>query len=252
METVRHDAFTPGETIVSPILLMGPSTTGKSAVAKMIARTIGAEIVNADRFYTYANDEFCVGLGLMPGELDDGIPRHLYGVRSPREQPLARDEYAEAAIGVIDGITSRSVPAVVEGCTLYYNAELYAHYGPQHCVRLSWQSRNDPPGRIDSRIRKAIDSGLYDETERNIEAGYALTFPMYSYLYTLAQEIGREPHNEQIYMNVQRAIWLRMVLAQDRWYENRTKAVRMDSTARDSRELAGRIINLMVERSTGT
>ena len=36
-----------------PIVILGPTTVGKTDVAFELARRVGAEIINADKFYLY-------------------------------------------------------------------------------------------------------------------------------------------------------------------------------------------------------
>ena len=102
------------------IYLVGPTGSGKSALALEIAERIGGEIVNADAFQLYRGLDICTA---KPSREDrQRVPHHLFDVLSPDEICDAQF-YSELARPVIADIISRGrVPIVVGGSGLYVKA----------------------------------------------------------------------------------------------------------------------------------
>lgn len=94
------------------IAVVGPTATGKSAVAIEIARQLGAEIVNADAFQVYRGMDIGTAK-LGPGERG-GITHHLLDVRDVRAD-LSVAEYQKMGRDVLAELAQRDVPAVVVG-----------------------------------------------------------------------------------------------------------------------------------------
>lgn len=106
--------------ISSPFFLVGPTASGKSALAAALAARVGGEIVNADAFQLYQ------GMDLLTAkptaEEQAQVPHHLYGVL-PLTEACDAQQYAALAQGVIADIQSRGrIPIVVGGSGLYIKA----------------------------------------------------------------------------------------------------------------------------------
>ena len=166
--------------VLSPIILMGATTMGKSDIGNEIADITNAEIVNADKFYLYAGKVFMLGLGLGRDELQDGRPRHLYGSLEPFDEPLAAEQYLAAATEVISEIHASGKPVIVDGCIRSYNAALVGHYGLNHAVGITCDNRDKQNWRtfIRRRGQQLIRMGLFDEAEYVEKEGYSDTFPV--------------------------------------------------------------------------
>ena len=68
-----------------PLALLGPTASGKSALAVALARQVGGTVVNGDPFQSLAGLE--IGTG-QPGPAERGSVRHLgYGVFLPDHRP---------------------------------------------------------------------------------------------------------------------------------------------------------------------
>ncbi|SKB04923.1 tRNA dimethylallyltransferase [Prosthecobacter debontii] len=103
-----------------PFFLVGPTASGKSALAAALAEKIGGEVVNADAFQLYQ------GMDLLTAKpsLEDlaRVPHHLYGV-VPLTESCDAQRYREMALAVIAEIQSRGRwPIVVGGSGLYIKA----------------------------------------------------------------------------------------------------------------------------------
>jgi tRNA A37 N6-isopentenylltransferase MiaA len=183
---------------ISPVILVGPTFVGKSALAGALAGGLESwagtyptelgtrvQIVAADKYYLYAKDPFMLGLGLTPAELNDGRQRPLHGSLDPRDPLPTTDAYLAKALDAIDQVHADGDLAVVEGCSYSYAMALIGHFGVQHAIRLTWPTSELM--RLGQTISDAFDSlvnlGLYEETERGLSAGYEHTYPMSSLIY---------------------------------------------------------------------
>ncbi len=100
-----------------PYYIVGPTASGKSALAIALAERIGGEIVNADAFQLYQGLDICTAKP-NPTELER-VPHHLYSVINPTELCDAQRfcDLARAAIAEIIG--RGKTPVVVGGSGLY-------------------------------------------------------------------------------------------------------------------------------------
>ena len=105
-----------------PVLLalVGPTATGKSALALSLAARVGGEIVGCDSTAVYRG--FDIGTDKVPAREQRGIPHHLVDVVDPAEVYSAA-RYSRDAARVVQEVTSRGrLPIVAGGTGLYYRA----------------------------------------------------------------------------------------------------------------------------------
>jgi tRNA dimethylallyltransferase len=102
------------------IAILGPTATGKSALALALAEELGGEIVNADALQVYRG--FDVGTA-KPGPAEQArVRHHLIDILAPHERYSA-GEFARRAREAIAEIRDRgAVPLVVGGSGLYLRA----------------------------------------------------------------------------------------------------------------------------------
>jgi tRNA dimethylallyltransferase len=104
------------------IAVVGPTGSGKSALAMAIARAFQGEIVNCDSLQLYRG--FDIGTAKTPVAERLEIPHHLFDVLTP-EQSYSAGDYARAARSVIQDISARSrLPILVGGTGFYLRALL--------------------------------------------------------------------------------------------------------------------------------
>ncbi len=97
--------------------IVGPTGSGKSALAMRIAESLNAEIVNADSRQFYRGMD--IGTAKPTADERRRVPHHLIDVRTPGE-PLDVAEYSRLARETISEIASRGHhPIVVGGSGLY-------------------------------------------------------------------------------------------------------------------------------------
>lgn len=102
------------------VCLLGPTASGKSALAIQAARCFGGEVINADSMQVYRG--LGVGTGVPPAEWMAEVPHHLYQYLAPDEEPDAA-AWARAAAGVIEPVaTAGRLPLVVGGTFFWVRA----------------------------------------------------------------------------------------------------------------------------------
>ena len=104
------------------LFLVGPTASGKSAVAYELAQRLGGDIVSADSMQVYR------GAPLLtqqpPREWQSRVPHHLIACRDVGE-PWSAAEFCRSALPLIAAIRSRNrLPLIVGGTGLYVRALL--------------------------------------------------------------------------------------------------------------------------------
>ena len=104
------------------IALMGPTASGKSALALEWAQRLGGEIVSVDSALVYRG--LNIGAAKPTAEERAQAPHHLIDLRDPW-QPYSAAEFASDARIAIAGIVARGkVPILAGGTGLYFRALL--------------------------------------------------------------------------------------------------------------------------------
>jgi len=102
------------------VALVGPTGTGKSAIAVEVAKAVGGEIVALDSMQVYRRLDIGTAKP-TPAERGE-IPHHLIDLVEP-DGPFTAVDYARSAHHVITGIHARGrLPLVVGGSGLYLRA----------------------------------------------------------------------------------------------------------------------------------
>ena len=104
------------------VAVVGPTATGKTALAVALAQRLGGEVVNADSMQLYR------GMDIGTAKPDDaergGVPHHLLDLWHVR-QPASVAEYRDLARAEIDRLRAAgTVPLLVGGSGLYVRAVL--------------------------------------------------------------------------------------------------------------------------------
>jgi tRNA dimethylallyltransferase len=105
-----------------PVLIAGPTASGKSALALALAERLGGTVVNADSMQVYR--ELSI-LTARPTPQDEArAPHALYGFVSGAEVYSAGRYAADAAQAIARALGEGRVPIVVGGTGLYFKALL--------------------------------------------------------------------------------------------------------------------------------
>lgn len=104
-------------------VVVGPTASGKTALAIELAEQLNGEIVGADSVQIYRH--FDIGSGKPSAEELARVPHHLIGVVDPAED-IDASRFAELADAAIADIVARGkVPIVCGGTFLWVRALLY-------------------------------------------------------------------------------------------------------------------------------
>jgi tRNA dimethylallyltransferase len=99
---------------------MGPTASGKSALALALAQRLGGEIVSADSAQVYRGMD--IGTAKPDAATRAIVPHHLLDLIHPTE-PYSAARFREDALAAIAAIRSRGhVPIVAGGTMLYFKA----------------------------------------------------------------------------------------------------------------------------------
>ena len=110
-------------TAVPPVVaVVGPTATGKTALAVALAHRLGGEVVNADSMQLYRGMD--IGTAKPTAAERDGVPHHLLDLWHVRE-PASVAEYRQRARAEVDRLRAAGVvPFLVGGSGLYVRAVL--------------------------------------------------------------------------------------------------------------------------------
>ena len=104
------------------ILLMGPTASGKTAVALELARVLPCEIVSVDSALVYKDMD--IGTAKPAPAERDAVPHHLIDLIEPHETYSAA-RFRDDALAAMREITERgNIPLLVGGTMLYFKALL--------------------------------------------------------------------------------------------------------------------------------
>ncbi len=102
------------------LVLLGPTATGKTETAILVAQALGGEVVSADSMYFYRGMD--IATAKPTPEEQRGVPHHLIDILDP-DEAFSVAEYKARAEAVIDDILARGrVPILVGGSGLYIRA----------------------------------------------------------------------------------------------------------------------------------
>ncbi len=188
---------TPTDPLLAVIL--GPTASGKSALALSMAERFSGEIVSCDSVAVYRHFE--IGTA-KPSHEDRGrVPHYLIDVAEPGEAFTA-GEYARQARAALNAIAKRGhLPVVVGGTGLYLRALLEGLFpGPQRSDKLRerLRARANEKGpdylhrlllRFDPEAASKIHANDVPKLIRAIEVRMATRAPMSE----LWQQRGRDP-----------------------------------------------------------
>lgn len=177
------------------VAIVGPTATGKSALAIALARRFDGEVLACDSTAVYRGID--IGTDKVPPDAQQGVPHHLVDLVEPTEVYSAA-RYAEDAARVAREVVARGrLPILAGGTGFYYRALVRGLFpgpardealrarlervadrrGPEFLHR--WLGRVDPPSaqRILPRDRMRLVRALevYLLTRKPLTAHFAAT-----------------------------------------------------------------------------
>ncbi|MCL6453400.1 MAG: tRNA (adenosine(37)-N6)-dimethylallyltransferase MiaA [Alicyclobacillus sp.] len=133
---------TTDTSVRQPVLcIVGPTATGKSALAVRVAKAVGGEVLSADSMQVYRGMD--IGTAKLTAEEMQGVPHHLMDLVDPKE-PFTVADWTRAADEVIARLHALGrLPVVVGGTGLYIRAIVedldFAEQPGSAAARAHWQ-----------------------------------------------------------------------------------------------------------------
>jgi len=154
------------------IVVLGPTASGKTALAVQIAQQFNGEVVSADSRQIYR--EMNIGTNKATLEERQGIKHHLLDIARPDEK-ITLFDWQKLAFQTIDMILANGKLPILCGGTGLYISSILQNYDPilnkhQECpyeflvFGLS-PERTDLYKKIDRRVLDMVDNGLFDEVK---------------------------------------------------------------------------------------
>ena len=169
------------------VVLLGPTASGKTALALELAERFALEIINVDSRQLYR--QMSVGTAKPSPEQQARIRHHLLDLRDP-DQPITLQEFQQEALRAVNhSLATRGAAFLVGGSGLYLKAltgglrppavapqpalrRQLAHLGQPLCHQLL--TRADPEAAVRIASADAV------RTQRALEVLYATGAPMSS------------------------------------------------------------------------
>ncbi|MEU3770466.1 tRNA (adenosine(37)-N6)-dimethylallyltransferase MiaA [Amycolatopsis keratiniphila] len=108
--------------MIRPVAVVGPTATGKTALAVELALTLGGEVVNADALQLYRGMD--IGTAKATVEERRGVPHHLLDVLDVIETASVAAYQRDARQRVEELLDAGRVPILTGGSGLYVQAVL--------------------------------------------------------------------------------------------------------------------------------
>lgn len=99
------------------LVIVGPTSSGKSALAVTLAKKFNGEVISADSRQVYRG--LTIGTGKITKREMKGVPHHLLDVASPKRK-FSADDYIRHARAAIQDISSRGKLPIMAGGTGFY------------------------------------------------------------------------------------------------------------------------------------
>jgi tRNA dimethylallyltransferase len=161
------------------IALMGPTASGKSALALQWAQQLGGEIVSVDSALVYRGLD--IGAAKPSAEERALVPHHLIDVREPWQPYSAADFATDAQAALADIAARGKLPILTGGTGLYFhallrglspmpqaNAELRAEIAAR-AQQLGWPALHAELARVDAHAAKKIKPTDPQRIQRALE-----------------------------------------------------------------------------------
>ncbi len=185
------------------VAVLGPTATGKSALALALADQFNGEIINCDSTAVYRG--FDIGTDKLPNEARRGIPHHLIDIADPTDDYTAAQYARDAAAVIRDVLARRRLPILAGGTGFYYRAltrGLFPGPGRDAALRQRLEriaARRGTPflhrllRRIDRESAQRIQSGDLKRIVRALEVYFLTGRPLTAHFADTRSELPDVP-----------------------------------------------------------
>lgn len=163
---------------MNPIItILGPTATGKTRVAVLLAKQIGAEIVSADSRQIYKRMDIGTGKDLKEYSVDGVyIPYHLIDIEDPGKVNTVF-QYQKLAQNAIRDIQQRNKPVILCGGSGMYIEALLQGYQSTPIPSIIFGikgDRDEVRRKITARLKERLENGMLEEVQSLIDEGVSL------------------------------------------------------------------------------
>lgn len=156
------------------ITILGPTATGKTRLAALLASKIGAEIVSADSRQIFRRMDIGTGKDLADYVIDNKIiPYHLIDIEEPGKVNTVFNYQKIAQTAIIE-IQTRNKPVILCGGSGMYIEALLQGYQSTPIPSLIFGLRAERElvrKRITIRLKERLEQGMLDEVQKLLEEG---------------------------------------------------------------------------------
>ncbi len=164
-----------------PLVIAGPTASGKSSLAMRLAKKFSGEIICADSRQIYRG--MTIGTACPSEEDMKVVPHHGYGLFDPKSEKMDAGYFVKFAHEKIQEVTARGHRPILVGGTGLYLRALY--YGMTDVP----QSNKDVLSEIVNRCEQVGLGKLYEELKRIDPDGARIIRPEDRYRIVRALEI---------------------------------------------------------------
>lgn len=181
------------------VVVLGPTASGKSALAVTLAQRFSGEIVSCDSVALYRHFE--IGTAKPAPEQRALVPHHLLDIAEP-DEAFTAGEYSRRARAAIGEVSRRGkLPIVVGGTGLYLRALLEGLFpGPQRSEelreRLRARANLRGPGhlhRVLGRLDRAAAEKIHPNDTAKLIRAIEVCLASRARMSDLWQQRGRDP-----------------------------------------------------------
>ena len=154
---------------MNPIItILGPTATGKTRIAVLLAKHIGAEIVSADSRQIYKRMDIGTGKDLKDYVIDGvEIPYHLIDIEEPGKVNTVFN-YQKLAQQAIWNIQQRNKPVILCGGSGMYIEALLQGYQSTPIPSIIFGikgDRDEVRRKITLRLKERLENGMIEEVQ---------------------------------------------------------------------------------------
>ncbi|PWB39116.1 MAG: hypothetical protein C3F02_00655 [Parcubacteria group bacterium] len=154
------------------IVVIGPTASGKSALAVKIAKKFNGEIISADSRQIYKDLD--IGANKTTQKEMAGIPHHLLDIARPNQKITLFNWQRKAFVTINKIITNKKIPILCGGTGLYLCSVLQNYKMPQQSRPCPYDfiifglspNRPDLYKKIDQRVLAMLQDGLIKEVDK--------------------------------------------------------------------------------------
>jgi len=160
--------------MTSIITILGPTATGKTRIAALLAKELDAEIVSADSRQIYKRMD--IGTGKDLGDYTVAgvpIPYHLIDIEEPGKVSTVFN-YQKLAQQAIRDIQQRNKPVILCGGSGMYIEALLQGYQSTPIPSLIFGikgDRDEVRKHITARLKERLENGMIEEVQNLINEG---------------------------------------------------------------------------------